>query len=54
MNNLAEFTFSTFGSVKRNDVITNFDVRYTLANRFDDSASLMSANHGESTFRVFP
>jgi hypothetical protein len=52
--NLAEFTFSTFGSVKRNDVITNFDVRHALANGFDDSTSLVSANHGEITFGVFP
>jgi len=50
---LAEFTFTAFRGVKRDDVVTNFDICDTLTDGLDNSTSFVSADYGEGTFRIF-
>jgi hypothetical protein len=52
-SNLAEFTFSAFRGVERHDMISNFDIGNTFANRFNDSATFVATDYWESAFRVF-
>jgi hypothetical protein len=51
---LAELAFPTFRGVKRNDVVSNFDIRHSLTYGFDNSSSFVSADYRESAFGVFP
>jgi hypothetical protein len=53
-NDLAKLAFSTFRSVKGNDMVADFDVGNTIANRLDDSTTLMSTNNRKSTLRILP
>ena len=40
------------GSVKRHDVVPDFDIVYAGTNRLDDAAALVAQDHGEGTFGV--
>ena len=51
--NLAEFTLTTFRSIKRDNVISNFNICDALANRFNNSSSFVSTDHRERTLGVF-
>lgn len=41
------------GILESHNVISNLDVRHTLANGFNETCALMTKNYGKSTLRVF-
>lgn len=40
------------GILEGHDIVSNLDVRHTLANGFNDTGALMTKDYGESTLRV--
>lgn len=52
MSDLAEFAFTAFRGVKRDDMVANFDVCDTLTDRFDNSSSFVSADYGKGAFGI--
>lgn len=52
MSNFAEFALSAFRSVKRDDMVADFDIGDTLSYGFDNSSTFMATDNGESPFRV--
>jgi len=49
---LAELAFSALGGVEWDNMVTDFDIGDTLSDRFYNSATFVSANDGEGTFRI--
>jgi len=50
---LAELALSTFRGVERNDMVADLDIGDALADRLDNSASLVAADDREGTLGVF-
>ena len=49
---LAKFAFTTFGGVKRNDVVADFNVCYAFSNRFDNSTTFVPTNDRKRTLWI--
>jgi hypothetical protein len=53
LGDLAELAFTTFWSIKWDNMVTNFDIRDTLTDRLDNSTSFVSADYRKGTFGIF-
>lgn len=52
LSGFAELAFSALSSVERNNVVANLDVVDALADRLDDTTTLVSKDDGEGSLRV--
>lgn len=52
LSRLAEFAFPALSSVERDNVVANLDVINPLADRLDDTTTLVSKDDGEGPLRV--